>query len=240
MSTDPRFDLASLILALLQQRGQDYLTVKQIVTGLPTAVRHQLALAARQPTTTLLRTLRPYLGQRLQVYRGSRSTYIGRPLAPETLIVRRLRHKPGLSSKQLGTQLPLRKHAYLTALNSLLTTGTVVCTLRDNHTACLRVVEPSDDASTAAPETPDDERAAFKTAYDTVGQGRAFVRIHRLRDALLWPRGRFDRVLTELRAAYTVELHGGDPSHFSDRERRRSFTDEHGTLYLTLSWRGQP
>jgi hypothetical protein len=61
-----------------------------------------------------------------------------------------------------------------------------------------------------------------------------------LRDALKWPRERFDQVLADLWADYTVELHGGDPSRLSPADRHDSFHDAHGTLYITLSWRGRP
>ena len=61
---------------------------------------------------------------------------------------------------------------------------------------------------------------------------------HALRDALPWPRERFDGVLRALLTDYTVELHGGDPSVMTDEELRHSFTDADGTLYIALSWRG--
>jgi hypothetical protein len=134
---------------------------------------------------------------------------------------------------------------YLTALNALLKTGAVVCTLRDNHTPCLMVV----DAQVPLPETTSvesvesvasgDDRLAFKAVYDEVGQGSDFVRIHRLREALEWPRARFERVLLDLMGDYTVELHGGDPSLLTATDLRNSYTDEHGTLFITLSWRGR-
>lgn len=84
-----------------------------------------------------------------------------------------------------------------------------------------------------------DDRLAFQAAYDEVGQGRDFVRIHRLREALEWPREHFERVLRDLMGDYTVELHGGDPSLLTATDLRNSYTDEHGTLFITLSWRGQ-
>jgi hypothetical protein len=155
----------------------------------------------------------------------------------EEFILCKIRQKPGLSSKQLGMQLPMAKKSYLTALNGLLKTGAVVCTLKENHTPCLNV------ADTYLPqpkEAPGDDRAALKAAYDEVGQGRSFVRIHRLREYLQWPRQRFDQVLRNLMAAYTVELHGGDPSLLTETDIRNSFLDEHGMLYITLSWRGEP
>ncbi len=240
MDTDPRFDVEQLVLALLHKQEKDYLTVKQIVAGLPSAPRKRLALTPSQPATVLLRKLTPYLGKRLQVYKGSRSSYIGRHLSLEELIVRRIQQRPGISSKQLGTQLPMAKQPYLTALNALLKTGAVVCALRENHTLCLIIADTHVPVSETASVEPGDARSTFKDAYDTVGQGGDFVRIHRLRDALGWPRERFDQVLMDLIADYTVELHGGDPSLLTATDRRDSFADAHGTLYLTLSWRGRP
>lgn len=242
MVIDPLIDVEQLVLALLQKQGKDYLTVKQVVAGLPSAPRQRLGLRASQPVAALLRQLTPHLGQRLHVYKGSRSSYIGRNLSPEELIVGRIRQRPGISSKQLGTQLPLMKKPYLTALNALLKTGAVVCTLRDNHTPCLMLVG----AQVPLPETTSvesvesgDDRLAFKAVYDEVGQGSDFVRIHRLREALEWTRERFERVLMDLMGDYTVELHGGDPSLLTAADLHNSYTDEHGTLFMTLSWRGR-
>lgn len=242
MVIDPLIDVEQPVLALLQKQGKDYLTVKQVVAGLPSAPRKRLGLRASQPVAVLLRQLTPHLGPRLHVYKGSRSSYIGRNLSPEELIVGRIRQRPGISSKQLGTQLPLMKKPYLTALNALLKTGAVVCTLRDNHTPCLMIV----DAQVPLPETTSvesvesgDDRLAFKAVYDEVGQGSDFVRIHRLREALEWTRERFERVLMDLMGDYTVELHGGDPSLLTAADLHNSYTDEHGTLFMTLSWRGR-
>ena len=254
MDTDLLVDIEQLVLALLQKRERDYLTVKQIVAGLPSAPRKRLALATSQSTAALLGKLTPYLGQRLQIYKNSRSSYIGRHLSPEDLILRRIAQKPGVSSKQLGTQLPMAKKLYLTALNTLLKSGAVVCTLRENHTPCLMPAAtrfPLPEPLSVAPEdvhaafknvdeAPEDVHAAFKNVYERVGQGRDFVRIHRLREALGWPRERFDQVLKDLMADYTVELHGGDPSLLTAADLHDSFTDAHGTLYITLSWRGRP
>ena len=35
-----------------------------------------------------------------------------------------------------------------------------------------------------------------------------------------------------------VELHGGDPGSLTAEELDGSYRDAHGTLYLTVSWRG--
>jgi hypothetical protein len=246
MDTNPLVvDIEQLVLALLQKQERDYLTVKQIVAGLPAAPRKRLALTTDQSTAALLGKLTPHLGQRLQVYQGGRSSYIGRNLSPEDLVLRCIEQKPGVSSKQLGTQLPLAKKSYITALNALLKSGAVVCTLRENHTPCFMRADsqmPLPEPPPVAPEdvAPEDARLAFKDAYDKVGEGGDFVRIHRLRGALGWPRERFDQLLMALMANYAVELHGGDPSLLTAADLRDSFTDAHGTVYITMSWRGQP
>jgi hypothetical protein len=239
MDTDPFDDIEQLILTLLHKHGKDYLSIKQIVARLPVARRRQLALSTAQPSTALVHKLSPYLGKRLQVYKGSRSTYIGHNVPLEELIVRGIQQKPGVSTKQLGIQLPITKQPYIATLNRLLKSGTVVCSLRENHTLCLHMAAAPAPLPVSTPAEPEDDRLAFKEAYAKVGQGRDFVRIHRLRAALGWRRAHFDRVLKELIADYAVELHAGDPSLFTDTDLGDSYTDEHGMVYLTLSWRGQ-
>ena len=231
-------DLEHDILRVLQQRGKAYLTVRQIVANLRTRVRQQLGLTRSHATAELLKKMTPWLGESLQVYRGPRSVYIGQKHSPAELILYRVRQSPGISPKQLGLGLPLSKHSYIATLNALLETGTVVCTFKDNHMPVLHISRTTPPQG-IAPINGGNERAAFQTAYNEVGHGRSFVRIHRLRDALPWPRERFERVLRDLVADYSVELHGGDPSVMTAEELRQSFTAADGTLYIALSWRGK-
>ena len=222
---------------VLQKRGKDYLPVRQIATSLSRRVRQQLGLATRQSTADMLKQLTPWLGENLQVFHGSTSIYIGQKRSPAEFIVQRVQQHPGISLKQLGLGLPLLKRTYITALNDLLGAGTVVCTFKDNHMPMLHLSSHIP-VPGAVQASDGDDRLVFQTAYNAIGHGRSFVRIHRLRDALPWPRERFDGVLRTLLTDYTVELHGGDPSVMTDEELRHSFTDADGTLYIALSWRG--
>jgi hypothetical protein len=230
-------DVAQDIQHILHQRGKDYLTIRQIRASLSRRVRQQLSLTTRHSTTDMLKKLMPWLGESLQVYHGSTSIYIGQKRSPAEFILQRVQQYPGISPKQLGLGLPLLKRNYITALNDLLGTGTVVCILKDNHMPMLHLSSHTPTQGTAQASVEDD-RLAFHAAYNTVGHGRSFVRIHRLRDALPWPRERFDGVLQALLGDYTVELHGGDPSVMTEEDLRHSFTDADGTLYIALSWRG--
>ena len=230
-------NVAQDIERILHKRGKDYLTVRQISASLSRCVRQQLSLTTCHATADMLKKLTPWLGESLQVYHGPTSIYIGQKRSPAELILQRVQQHPGISPKQLGLGLPLSKRHYITALNNLLSTGTVVCTFKDNLMPMLRLSSHAPVQGTAQASTEDDH-LVFHTAYNTVGHGRSFVRIHRLRDALAWPRARFDGVLRALLADYTVELHGGDPSVMTEEELRHSFTDADGTLYIALSWRG--
>jgi hypothetical protein len=226
------------ILNLLKKKNRDYLTVKQIVDGISSTSRKHLGLSREATNSEILAKLTSYLGDGLQIYQAARSTYIGYRKSVEELILNKIRQKPGLSSRQLGRELPVLKKNYLEALNHLLEKSFVVCILKEDHSVSLKI---SDKAPIPGidKEAPADDRMAFKQAYSRVGKGRSFVPIHQIREYLRWPRERFDRVLTELMADYAVELHGGDPSTMTEAEIKNSFMDESGMLYITLSWRGE-
>src|SRR5947208_898743 len=190
MDQQPLSDIAQDIQRILHQRGKDYLTVRQISAGLSRRVRQQLSLTTRHSTADMLKKLTPWLGESLQVYRGPTSIYIGQKRSPADLIVQRVQKHPGISPKKLSLGLPWSKRHYITALNNLLGAGTVICTFKDNHMPMLHLPSHAP-APGSAQASAEDDLLAFHTAYNAVGRGRSFVRIHRLRDALSWPRQRF-------------------------------------------------
>lgn len=99
-----------------------------------------------------------------------------------------------------------------------------------------RGVSPPAHAGEPRGQSRDTQR--FYDAYRVIGQGRDFVRIHRIREALGWPREDFDCLLDTLAAAYHIELHGGNPGQLSPEQLEGSYCDAQGRLYLTVSWRG--
>jgi hypothetical protein len=237
MASSVPLHLSDEIIALLQQRAQDYLPWRQIVAGLPASVRRQLGVTSRSAPAEVLAALTPLLDERLHIYQGPTTTCIGYKRSAVELILAKLQGEDGLSPQQLGQHLPLTRPVYIAALNELLQAGRLYCTFQDNYTPMLHVVSHPP-APTAALASATDDRLAFYTAYQTIGQGRNFVRIHRLREALPWPRARFDEALQSMLSDYTIELHGGDPSVLTAEELRHSFTDADGTFYIALSWRG--
>ena len=83
--------------------------------------------------------------------------------------------------------------------------------------------------------SPETLRGQFRTAYDQVSQGHAWVLIPRLRQQLQWPQERFDTVLEGLRADGHVELARAKPDEIHATATQESYT-VHGHLYVRLRW----
>lgn len=79
-------------------------------------------------------------------------------------------------------------------------------------------------------------REQFRTTYQSIHSRRDGALIYRMRDALGWPRERFDAVLEQLRAEAQVELGREVPPQITEQHIRDSY-HVYGQLYLTLRWR---
>ena len=226
--------LEQVIVDILSKAGKPYLTVSQIKNHLSVGLLRELGLSRQKsPNAKVLGALNIRIGGRLRAYKGPRALYIGTNRSNEDIILDKIKQYPGVSPKALAARLPMLKRECLDSLNSLMGSGRIRCTVNHDYRPALWPVE-----SETSNQNFQNPQALFKEAYDRVGKGRGFVRIHRIREALSWPAKVFDQTLGELMAAYVIELHGGDPSVLSEEEIRRSFVDENGTLYITMSWWG--
>jgi hypothetical protein len=227
-----RPDMARMIIEILSRAEKPYLTVNQIKKRLPSECFRRLGVRRQKlRNVQLLDMLKADIGDRLRVYRGPRAVYIGINHTLEDIIFAKIKQHPGVSSRALAGRVPMLKRECIDGVNRLVEGGRLRCILDQAHRATLWPVVPDDPAP--------DRKALFKEAYDRIGKGRGFVRIHRIRESLGWPDGIFDSMLRSLMAEYVVELHGGDPSGLSEHEIRNSFVDENGMLYITLSWWGE-
>lgn len=231
-------DIEKMVSDLLKKKKKDYLTVTQIRDGLPALLlKHFGIVKKKSGATDVLKKLKPYLGSTIWEYRGARTAYIGFNMPTEKLILNKIRQSPGLSPKNLAKNLPVSKKDFISNLNKLLEAGTVVCTFNESYSVVLNI---SGRTELAMPETGHpDARLAFRTAYNEISKGNGLVRIHRIRESLGWPEGRFDSVLKDLMSDYTIELHGGDPSTLTEQEIKDSYTDENGVLYINVTWWGE-
>ncbi|MBU3916590.1 hypothetical protein KKA14_13740 [bacterium] len=231
-------DIKQAILSLLMLKNKDYLTVNQIRDGLSLEIIRQLGLRKRVSTPTeVLRHLRPCFGEELKEYKGVRSIYIGYSYPLEDLVLRKIKKTPGLSSKRLRNSLPVVNQDYIRAINSLIQSQRVSILLDEKtHAPKSIVVSFANDLESKLSGNIDVEIEEFKKAYNGVGEGKSFVKIHKIREHFNWPVEKFDRVLIELRRRFLVQLHGGDPSTMSQMEIDNSFTDEKGNLRIIVTW----
>ena len=77
----------------------------------------------------------------------------------------------------------------------------------------------------------------FKKAYETIGKGGSFVRIHKIREFLNLEEELFNSLINDLKRKRIIQLQSGDPSIMTEQEIKNSFTDEKGRLRLLITWK---
>ncbi|KPA18683.1 hypothetical protein MHK_001105 [Candidatus Magnetomorum sp. HK-1] len=232
----------------LENAKKIYIPIKDIVRKIPRDLRNRLNIKSTAPVKNLRKQMERLMGKRLKIFPGKRSTYIGKNMLPEELIVFLVKNHPDISLGLLFQKLPLSKKQSTKTINELIELGVLLPRVNEKLTVFFSLKDPNikdneiikrvkSDESKEKENDDENSQAAFHKAYQTVGKGRNFVRIHRIREKLNWPGEKFDHILKSLMASYTVEIHGGDPSSMSENEILNSFKDENGRIFLTISWR---
>jgi hypothetical protein len=233
-------DIEKYILEMLKRKKKDYLTVTQLRNSFSAVVLRELGITKTKVRgTEILKRIKPYLGRDIEEFKGARTSYIGYNMTLKDIILDKVKRNPGISSKNLAKNMPMTKKIFIATLNKLLESGDVICTFNESHTPRLKLSSKIGEQTSIEESPLLAGRAAFKEAYNEIGKGRGFVRIHRIREYLDWSREHFDNTLMELMGDYTIELHGGDPSIMTEQEIKDSYTDENGLLYINLTWWGE-
>lgn len=230
-------DIETQISDILKKKKRNYLTATQLRNSLSAVFLKRIGLNKNKGSSDILNRLKPYFGNALREYKGTRYTYIGFAMSPKEMIKDKIRKNPGISFKNLAKDLPVGKKDFISDLNRLLESGELICTFNENGIPGLKL-SARVGAQLRLEEAAVNSRSAFEAAYRRVGKGQKFVRIHRIREYLSWPKKQFDETLKSLMADYTIELHGGDPSAMSDKEIKGSFLGDDGLLYINLTWWG--
>lgn len=244
--------LNNALVAMLNRAKKDFLSLTDILAQLPADVMADLGLSRQSSTNAVATALSSRLEPGLTLHRKGQGRYIGRPLID--ILTGILKRKPGKSPKQIiAMKLPVNKETVLAALNEAMKTGTVQCSFNAYYTPALCLAKTLPAASLTADRASDSglepafpliapqddaaDRRAFKAAYDTVGKGRSYVPIYRLRRHLGWPRERFDQVIARLSQDLIVQLQGGDPSSMTQKDIEDSYLDDQGRLRISVTWR---
>lgn len=223
---------------LLAQRKTDYLTVNQVRDSLPAATVKALGIKKRKtPAKEAVECFRPCLGEDLKITKKGHSYYVVRDIPIKELIINKIKDKPDLSSKRLGSLLPVSNVLYVTALNEMFQSGELVGVLNEKtHLIKRFVLQTNDDNPADFNFNENDGKNQFKKAYQRVAKGKSFVRIHLIRKELNWSESRFNRIIEQLKSDLVIQLQGGDTSAFTSKEIGQSYIDPNGRLRLTVTW----
>lgn len=228
-------DIEDRMVEFLRKKNRDFVPLKQL-QKLPKAVRDAVGIRSSDSVAIMMDRIRPHLTDRLTILKGSRTKYLAFNQPHEVLVATLVREKPGKSLGQLGQSCPLQKAPFVDAVNSLLKRGQVRCEIGQNYGVKLfsADAEPQD---AGHPSGEGEDRTLFAQACQRLDRGQVYIRIHEVRDALGWPRERFDRMLEALRDDGTIQLHTGDISTMSEEEVRKGYVDENNFFLATLTWR---
>jgi hypothetical protein len=228
-------DITEKLIEILKKKQADFITLAQLVNGLPKALRRQLGVAPGMTVKRGEEALKPHLGDALVIKRGGRggnTAYLAFKQPDETLLFRLVQKYAGNMPRL--DRIPFRKEELLSTLNRLIEQGRVwvkVITDSKGYKPFLIPVEgdvqPQNDVS----------EEKFKEAYFELERGNFYVRICDLRRRLSWTTREFDAMLTQLRDGEKIQLQAGDIDFFSEEDIRESFIDENGFRRLTLMWR---
>jgi DNA-binding transcriptional regulator YiaG len=240
------YDAEKSMMTGLEKSGKMFIPIKDMVRNIPQDLRNRLEIKVSAPVKKLRQQIERLLGQRLKIYPVKKATYVGKNIPSDEMIAQIIDKHPDISLKLICQKLPLTRQKLIETINALIAAGIVLPRLNDKmnifFTLKDAVFAQSENIRTRMKEYESihsDEKAIadFHDAYKSVGKGRNFVRIHRIREALKWSDQTFDTVLKILMQNYKVELHGGDPSSMSETEIANSYKDDNGRLFLTISWR---
>jgi hypothetical protein len=230
----------------LEKAGKIFIPIKDMARKIPQDLRNRLEIKVSAPVKKLRQQIEGLLGQRLKIYPVKKATYIGRNMPSEEMIVQLIENHPDISFKLICQKVPLTRQHTIDTINVLMSAGIILPRLNDKMNIFFTLKDPAfakiENIRARMKEhetihSKEKASAEFHDAYKSVGKGRNFVRIHRIRDFLQWPEKTFDDVLKTLMQNYVIELHGGDPSSMSEKEIENSYKDEQGRLFLTISWR---
>ena len=228
-------ELNQYLLSLLQKKQKNYLTLRVVRDSLPKDLLKSHSLTRSSSLTAIRKAFEPYLGEDLICFQGRKTAYLGRNLRVDEIIIDKLRQNANLSSKQLQNQLPFKSEDFIAGINRLIKEQKVICELHSKtHAPKSFVIKQS--SQKWEQQNTDSDEALFRAAFQTVGQGRQFVRIHEIRDFLNWPKDRFDGTLERLKSALAIQLQGGDPKLLSKKELEKSYTDAKGRLRIIVNW----
>jgi len=233
-------NVEQLIIKLFDDQGNDYLILKKLKKQ--PQIRKLLQLTNKMENPEIKKKLLPHVEKELRVTNGYKGLYVTRNISDNDLIINSIRKNPR-SLGVLKQYFPVQTKILKKLVAQMIMAGQLCMEFSENSDAInlsINENKPEKHEIISQNETdiqPTNDRQQMKEAYDHVGGGRSFVRIHAMRDYLNWPRERFDKTLEQLTSELAIQLHFGDPSVLTQKQLEDSYMDDEGQVCITITWR---
>jgi len=232
-------NIENLIIQLFDNQGKDYLTLKFLKSQ--SQIKKILQLTDKMSNSDIKKKLLPHVENAIRVVRGYKVLYVTRNISDTDLIINRIQKKP-CSLKSLKLFFPVQTKQLAKLVSQMVMSGQLCVEFSDKGDINLSIndIKPEQQEEileeVSEAQTTND-RQKMKEAYDHVGGGRSFVRIHAMREYLNWSRQRFDQSLEQLTRELAIQLHFGDPSVLTEKQLEDSYVDDEGQVCITITWR---
>jgi hypothetical protein len=227
------------LITLFDNQRKDYLTLKYLKKN--TQLKKILQLTPEMTNTEIKKKLLPHVENDIRIVNGYKGLYVTRKISDTDLIINRLRKKPD-SLGNLKKNFPIQAKKLVKIVSQMVMSGKLCVEFTENYIIKLTINDKAPERKDQTLQDtveiqPMSDRQKMKAAYDHVGSGRSFVRIHAMRDYLNWPRERFDQTLEQLTKELIIQLHFGDPSVLTEKQLNDSYVDDEGQVCITITWR---
>ncbi|MBQ7578740.1 MAG: hypothetical protein IJT21_10810 [Synergistaceae bacterium] len=242
-------DIPDIVQEILSKNKRPFMTVKNLAVVMGAEAKRLTGINTQMTAAEIRKILEPLVMDKFIFHKKGPTLYILQPCEPEDLVIAEINNAKIKSAKWIARSLPFSKSDVAKIINSFVESGRAKIIINDNLDARIYLtdtpaiktqpakIEPESEPEPEKISTPstDYSREEFMRAFESLDNGRVFVRICDLRKKLNWPRDLFDAILMMLRDKELIQLHIADESTMSPDEVKDSFIDENNYRMGTVT-----
>lgn len=235
-----------IIQEILSNNKRPFMTVKALSIKMGAEIRRLIGIEDSNTSAAIRKIIEPQVKDKFIFHKKGPILYILVPSQPEDLVLAELDNVKGKSPASIARPLPFSKADVSKILNNLFETGRAKIKLDANLDTKIYLVDAPEKVQAPNVEQvhepertnthPSDySQEEFMKAFDSLDNGRIFVRICDLRKKLNWPRDLFDAILMMLRDKELIQMHIADESTMTPDEIKDCFVDENNYRMGTVT-----
>jgi len=228
-----------LIIKIFDDQEVNYLTIKKLKRK--SKIKKILRLTDKMSNTDIKNKLLPHINNAIRVVKGYKTgLYVTRNISDAEIIINAIKKKP-CSLNQLKVYFPIQANKLVQLVSQMVMSGQLCVNFTVKGIINLSITNNNTEKNESIlPEIKTrSDREKMKEAYDHVGGGHSFVRIHAMREYLNWSTDRFNQTLEQLTRELVIQLHCGDPSALTEQQLEDSYLDDEKQVCITITWRSE-